>query len=122
VVTGLIENQVQGHVGKYAMIDHEGRYTVKFLFDTAPPGEAKASHAVRRIQPAAGPNYGMHFPLRPGVEVVLVFIDGDPDRPLIVGAVPNPVTPTPVDVNSSTKNRIKTESGVLFEIEDGSGS
>ena len=118
----MVETDAQGAVGKFAKIDGEGRYVVKFLFDTAPPGERKASRAVRRIQPTAGPNYGMHFPLRPGVEVLMVFIDGDPDRPIIVGAVPNPVTPTPVDAGVSTKNRIRTESGVLFEIEDGAGS
>lgn len=121
VITGLVETDAQGSVGKYAKIDEEGRYTVKFLFDTAPPGESKASRPVRRIQPTAGPNYGMHFPLRPGIEVLITFIDGDPDRPIIVGAVPNPVTPTPVDAGISTKNRIRTESGVLFEIEDGAG-
>lgn len=122
VITGLVETDSQGSVGKYAQIDEEGRYVVKFLFDTAPPGERKASRPVRRIQPTAGPHYGMHFPLRPGIEVLITFIDGDPDRPLIVGAVPNPVTPTPVDAGVSTKNRIRTESGVLFEIEDGAGA
>ncbi len=122
VITGLVETDSQGSVGKYAKIDEEGRYVVKFLFDTAPPGERKASRPVRRIQPTAGPHYGMHFPLRPGIEVLITFIDGDPDRPLIVGAVPNPVTPTPVDAGVSTKNRIRTESGVLFEIEDGAGA
>jgi type VI secretion system secreted protein VgrG len=122
LVTGLVETDGQGSVGKYAQIDNEGRYTIKFLFDTAPPGERKASRPVRRLQPTAGPNYGMHFPLRPGVEVLMSFIDGDPDRPLVVGAVPNPVTPSPVDAPVQTKNRIKTESGVLFEIEDGAGS
>ena len=79
--------------------------------------------AIKRInQPTVGPNYGMHFPLRPGVEVLITFIDGDPDRPLIVGAVPNPLTPSPVTSSDSTKNRIRTQSGVLFEIEDGTGS
>lgn len=122
VVTGVIETGADGAIGKFAKIDEQGRYTVKFLFDTAAPGERQASHPVRRMQAAVGPNYGMHFPLRPGIEVLITFIDGDPDRPLIVAAVPNPVTPTPVDVGVSTKNRLKTESGVLFEIEDGSGS
>lgn len=122
VITGLVETDAQGSVGKYAKVDEEGRYVVKFLFDTAPPGERQASRPVRRIQPTVGPHYGMHFPLRPGVEVLITFIDGDPDRPLIVGAVPNPVTPTPVDAGVSTKNRIRTESGVLFEIEDGAGA
>ncbi len=122
VITGLVETESQGSVGKHAKIDEEGRYLVRFLFDTAAPGERKASRPVRRIQPTAGPHYGMHFPLRPGIEVLITFIDGDPDRPLIVGAVPNPVTPTPVHASEATKNRIRTESGVLFEIEDGAGS
>ena len=122
IITGVIEPDIEGDVGKYAKIDEQGRYTVKFLFDTVAPGERKASRPVRRMQPSAGPNYGMHFPLRPGVEVAVTFVDGDPDRPLIVGAVPNPLTPTPVDQSTASKNRIKTESGVLFEIEDGSGS
>ncbi len=122
LITGIVEQGQEDDVGKFAKIDGQGRYTVKFLFDTAPPGDNKASRPVRRLQPSAGPNYGMHFPLRPGVEVSLAFVNGDPDRPLIVGAVPNPLTPTPVDEGIATKNRIKPESGVLFEIEDGQGS
>jgi type VI secretion system secreted protein VgrG len=122
VITGIIESDATREVGKFARIDDQGRYWVKFLFDYAPPGERKASHPVRRLQPTAGPNYGMHFPLRPGIEVLIAFVDGDPDRPLIVGAVPNPLTQTPVDASVATKNRLKTESGVLFEIEDGAGS
>jgi hypothetical protein len=38
----------------------------------------------------------MHFPLRKGTEVLLAFIDGDPDRPVIAGTVPNPETPSVV--------------------------
>jgi type VI secretion system secreted protein VgrG len=118
VVTGIIE-QPLGSVGEeYAKIDDQGRYIVRFLFDTAPPGQRKASRPVRMAQPHAGPNYGMHFPLKPGIEVLVIFIDGDPDRPLIVGSVPNPVTPSPVVDRNATLNRIKTASGVIIEMKD----
>ena len=63
-----------------------------------------------------------HFTTDRPVAVLMIFVDGDPDRPLIVGAVPNPVTPSPVDSSNSTKNRIKTESGMLLEFDDGAGS
>jgi len=99
-------------------IDEQGRYRIRFLFDTAGPGERRASHRVRMAQPHAGAGFGMHFPLNPGVEVLLAFVNGDPDRPIVVGAVPNPVTPTPVDAAVRRLNRIKTETGVLFEIGD----
>lgn len=106
--------------GRLAKLDPEGRYTVQFIFDTAASAREKASRPVRMIQNHAGPGYGTHFPLKPGIEVLLAFIDGDPDRPIIVGSVPNPTTPTPVTAVNATKNQIKTRSGVVFEIDDGS--
>ncbi|MEZ4296621.1 MAG: type VI secretion system tip protein TssI/VgrG [Polyangiaceae bacterium] len=117
IVTGIIE-QPDGVSTRYARIDKHGRYRVRFLFDTAAPGERKASHPVRMAQPSAGAGTGMHFPLRPGTEVVLAFIDGDPDRPIIVAAVPNATTPSPVTATNSLKNQIRTASGVILEIKD----
>jgi type VI secretion system secreted protein VgrG len=118
LITGVVEQEPEAPPGDYAKIDEQGRYTVKFLFDTAPPGQRKASRPVRMLQPHAGPDYGMHFPLKPGIEVLLGFIDGDPDRPLIVGAVPNPETPSPVTRTNSLANRIKTASGIELEMKD----
>jgi type VI secretion system secreted protein VgrG len=70
------------------------------------------------IQPHAGTGYGMHFPLHPGVEVAIIFIDGDPDRPLILGAVPNPVTPSPVQSANAKESRIQTASGIRLRMID----
>lgn len=116
-VSGVIETW-QGKLQRHARLDDQGRYTVRFLFDTAAPGERKASCRVRMMQPSAGTGYGMHFPLKPGVEVLIGFIGGNPDRPVILGAVPNPITPTPVDAAVSTKSRIKSRSGIIIEFED----
>ncbi|APR84291.1 VgrG protein [Minicystis rosea] len=118
VLTGVVEQDPADPVGQYAKIDDHGRYTIKLLFDTTAPGQRKASRPIRMIQPHVGADYGMHFPLKPGVEVLLVFADGDPDRPLIVGAVPNPETPSPVTSVNSLANRLKTASGVLVEMKD----
>ena len=57
---------------------------------------AKHSSWLRMAQPYAGENHGMHFPLHKGTEVLLTFIDGDPDRPIVQGAVPNAETSSPV--------------------------
>lgn len=119
LVAGIVET-VQGDIRRDALLDDQGRYTVRFLFDTSAPGERKASCPVRMMQPHAGPGYGMHFPLKPGVEVAIAFLDGNPDRPLIAGSVPNPITGSPVTASTSTKNRIKTRSGILLEFEDAS--
>ncbi len=119
VVTGVVQPNADGTVEDYAKIDEQGRYRIQFHFDTATPGRPKPSRWVRMAQPHSGPNYGMHFPLKPGVEVACVFVDGDPDRPLIVATSPNPVTRSPVTQTESRLNRLVTRSGVIMEIDDG---
>ncbi|MFO0617900.1 MAG: type VI secretion system tip protein TssI/VgrG [Polyangiaceae bacterium] len=94
VVSGIVDDATRG-VHQYAQLDTEGRYIVKLLHDTADSSGKLASRWIRMAQPHTGPDYGMHFPLKPGIEVLLAFIDGDPDRPIIVGAAPNPVTRSP---------------------------
>lgn len=116
VVTGIVESPLVRP--EIAHLDEQGRYRIRFLFDSTPPGERQASHALRMIQAHVGADYGIHFPLKPGVEVLMAFVNGDPDRPIIVGAVPNPLTRSPVDVSTNTLNRIKTESGILMEFGD----
>lgn len=117
VTTGIIDTP-DGAPGKLPAMDEQGRYTVRFLFDTAAPDERRASHPVRLAQLFSGANYGSHFPLRPGVEVILTFIDGDPDRPIITGAMPNPETATPVTGREPLTSRIRTESGIEIEFTD----
>ncbi|AUX21283.1 hypothetical protein SOCEGT47_017640 [Sorangium cellulosum] len=118
-IHGLLSGVVESNaVGRRARIDPKGRYTVQFHFDTAAGGGAKASRPVRMAQPHAGPGYGMHFPVKPGTEVLLGFIDGDPDRPIIVGAIPNESAPSPVTASNAHVNQIRTVSGIVVELDD----
>ena len=119
VATALIEPNASGEIGKVARIDDQGRYTVKFYFDPSPIGsKPRSSQQVRMIQQHSGPDYGTHMPLKAGIEVLIIFVDGDPDRPLIVGSVHNPITPSPVVEKSELYHRIKTAAGVLIEMKD----
>ncbi|MBI4954656.1 MAG: type VI secretion system tip protein VgrG [Myxococcales bacterium] len=118
LLTGVVEPREHGKTEDPACLDELGRYTVKFLYDTAPLGEAKASKPIRMALPSAGPRAGIHFPLRPGVEVVLGFVNGDPDRPIIVGALHNAkVVPHVVDANQQV-NTIETTSGIRMRFKD----
>ena len=119
LLTGIVEPRPDNLLGTVADVDADGRYTVRLLFDTSPLDERpSSSHRVRMIQLHAGPDYGVHFPLKAGIEVVLAFLDGDPDRPIIVGSVPNPVTRSPVTQADSLMHRIKTSTGVFIEMKD----
>ncbi len=115
VMTGIIQPGADGETGGVANLDAEGRYIVQIHFDTAQRGEQKASHRMRLAQPFAGADYGMHMPLRRGTEVLLAFTNGDPDRPVIVGALYNATSPSPVVAQNANKHQIKTSSGALLE-------
>lgn len=115
VLTGVIQPGPNGETGGVAELDSEGRYTVQLHFDTADHEGHKASHRVRMAQPSAGSNHGMHFPLRPGTEVLVAFTNGDPDRPVIVGALYNATAPSPVTLANATRSQLKARTGALFE-------
>ncbi|WP_437991519.1 type VI secretion system Vgr family protein [Sorangium sp. So ce145] len=116
VVTGIVDAGPGGG-GNNAQIDDQGRYMVRFLFDTGAAGGV-SSRPVRMLQNHAGANYGTHFPLKPGTEVLIAFVNGDPDRPVIVGAAPNPLTPSPVNSANRSTHRIKTQGGIVFDLVD----
>lgn len=106
----------------YAQIDDQGRYKVKFKFDESDLKSGNASTYVRMMQPHGGTSEGFHFPLRKGTEVLFAFLDGDPDRPVIVGVVPTAVTPSPVVSSNHTQNIIQTGSENYIVLEDKTGA
>jgi type VI secretion system secreted protein VgrG len=108
--------------GEYADIDDLGRYKVKLNFDLSDAKEGKASRYIRMAQPYAGGNMGMHFPLHRYTEVLLIHLDGDPDRPIIIASVPNPDTMSPVTAANQTQCVIHTGGNNSIVIEDTDGS
>ncbi|HJL20068.1 MAG TPA: type VI secretion system tip protein TssI/VgrG [Sandaracinaceae bacterium LLY-WYZ-13_1] len=118
-ITGLINGIVDGDQHSTATpIDEEGRYRVVLPMDEAAASGGRASRWIRRAQPSAGAGYGMHLPLHIGTEVLIAHVNGDPDRPVIVGAVPNSATQSPVVGANATQSRIRTGSGIVFELDD----
>jgi type VI secretion system secreted protein VgrG len=98
--------------GADAEVDEYGRYKVRLQFDRAEHGDAKASQWVRMATPYAGADHGMHFPLRKGTEVLLTFIDGDPNRPIIASAVPNMDTPSVVNRDNARNSVVRVIGGL----------
>lgn len=108
--------------GQYAELDDQGRYKLKFPFDRSDKKDGKASRYVRMAQPYGGDDMGMHFPLHKGVEVIVTHINGDPDRPLIAAAVPNPMTASKVKGENQSQSMIRTGGGNSITLEDTQGS
>ncbi|PDT64834.1 hypothetical protein CO683_35870 [Bradyrhizobium ottawaense] len=102
-----------------AEIDDQGRYKLQFAF-VDDQAKGRGSHYVRKLEPYVGPNQtGMHCPLVPGTEVAVAYFNDDIDRPVIVGGVHNPAMKGGVTSQAHLFNRIKAQSGALFEIYDG---
>ena len=105
----------------YAYIDDMGRYRVKLPFDLdewSPGGE---SRPVRLAKPYAGPEYGIHFPLHEGTEVMLAFVQGNPDRPYISGVMHDSAHPDHIPADWNTRNVIRTWSNNKLRMEDQKG-
>ncbi|MDR1080701.1 MAG: phage baseplate assembly protein V [Deltaproteobacteria bacterium] len=92
-------------------MDWAGRYRVSFPQELAARAGGRASHRIRMAQPYVGAGYGQNFPLSPGIEVVMAFEEGDPDRPVITGAVPDAATGSPVTSAMPPMSGLSTRGG-----------
>ena len=106
----------------YSQIDAAGRYHVRMRFDESTLAAGKATTWIRSMQPHAGAPEGWHLPLRKGTEVLVAFLGGDPDKPLLAGAAPDAKNPSPVTSKNNTRNVMHLGGNSHFEIEDQDGS
>ena len=94
-ITGVQTALVVGPAGEEIHCDDHGRVKVKFHWDRSPGRDDNSSCWIRVSQPWGGAGQGGVFIPRVGQEVVVQFLEGDPDRPLIVGRVYNGENPVP---------------------------
>jgi len=89
--------------------DKHGRVKVQFHWDRESQADETSSCWVRVAQPWAGKQWGGVFLPRVGHEVVVTFLEGDPDRPLITGSVYNAAAPPPYELPANaTRSGIKS--------------
>ena len=101
--------------------DADGAYEVhsQFLDDRYLPAGASPSTPVRKAEPYAGEDVGMHFPLKKDTEVLLAYRNGNPDRPVIAAAIPGPSDHrSPVTSLNPTSHVFHTSFGARFEVHD----
>jgi type VI secretion system secreted protein VgrG len=88
-VRGCQTAYVVGPSGEEIYTDKYGRVKVQFHWDRDGQNDDKSSCWVRVASFWAGKNWGaIHVP-RIGQEVIVDFLEGDPDRPIVVGSVYN---------------------------------
>jgi type VI secretion system secreted protein VgrG len=111
VVQGLQTAVIVGPKGEEIHTDKYGRVKVQFHWDRQGKRDDKSSGWIRVAQSWAGKQWGTLFLPRIGQEVVVDFLEGDPDRPLITGAVYNAENMPPYQLPArQTQSGIKTSS------------
>lgn len=96
---------VVGPKGEEIHTDKYGRIKVQFHWEQLQPQASRESLQrcwVRVAQPWAGKGYGALFLPRIGQEVLVHFIEGDPDQPLVIGSVYNAAQTAPYELPAKT--------------------
>ncbi|MDE1150584.1 MAG: type VI secretion system tip protein TssI/VgrG [Azospirillaceae bacterium] len=128
-VGGLQTAMVVGPKGQEIHSDAFGRIKVQFFWDRRGQSDEGSSCWVRVAQGWAGRGFGAQTIPRMGMEVVVAFLEGNPDRPLVIGSVPNSDTPVPLGLpGQQTQTTFRTASSPggggfnLFTLEDKAGA
>lgn len=101
---------VTGPKGEEIHTDKYGRVKVKFHWDTRGKKDETSSCWIRVAQNWAGKQWGGLVIPRIDMEVIVSFIDGDPDRPLVMGCVYNGDALPPYAESNPTRSTFKTSS------------
>ncbi|MFH1746449.1 MAG: type VI secretion system tip protein TssI/VgrG [Planctomycetota bacterium] len=110
-VTGSQTAIVVGPSGEEIYTDKYGRVKVQFHWDQEGVYDENSSFWVRVSQGSAGGQYGIMFLPRVGQEVIIDYLEGDPDRPIVTGRVYNADQMPPYTLpDEKTKSVIKTHS------------
>ncbi len=111
VIQGPQTAFVVGKSGEEIWVDKYGRIKVKFHWDRYAKADETASCWIRVSSEWAGKKWGaIHLP-RIGQEVIVEFLEGDPDRPIVTGRVYNDAAMPPYALpDNKTKSTIKSNS------------
>jgi type VI secretion system secreted protein VgrG len=111
VIAGTQTASVVGKEGEEIWTDQYGRIVVKFHWDQAANSDEKSSCWIRVAHGWAGKSWGSIFLPRIGQEVVVTFLEGNPDRPLVTGCVYNGENVVPYTLpDDQTKSTVKSSS------------
>ena len=111
-IYGVQTARVVGPAGEEIHTDHHGRIAVQFHWDREGSFDERSSCWIRVGQAWSGASHpGFVFIPRVGMHVVVTFLDGDPDRPLVTGCVYDGAHPTAYPLpDDKTKSWIRTRS------------
>jgi type VI secretion system secreted protein VgrG len=111
VIAGTQTATVVGNSGSEVYTDQYGRVKVQFHWDQVGQNDENSSCWIRVAQAWAGQGWGTIFIPRVGMEVVVSFLEGDPNQPLVTGCVYNATQTVPYALpDNQTRSTLRTSS------------
>ena len=102
---------VVGPAGEEIYCDAMGRIKVQFHWDRQHANNENSSCWIRTMQAWGGASWGTQFIPRIGMEVVVTFLGGDPDKPVVTGSIYNGTHPPSFMLPANkTRSGIRTNS------------
>jgi type VI secretion system secreted protein VgrG len=102
---------IAGPEGEEIHPDEYGRIKVWFPWDRRAKKDGSDTCWIRVMQNWAGAGFGGQVIPRIGMEVMVAYLDGDPDRPVVTGVVPNARQKVPYSLPANkTKTVFRTQS------------
>jgi type VI secretion system secreted protein VgrG len=111
MIRGPQTAKVVGRSGDEITTDEYGRIKVKFRWDRSATQDENSSCWIRVAQSWASISWGSIFIPRVGQEVIVEFLEGNPDRPIVTGCVYNATNTVPYTLpDNKTRSTVKTNS------------
>ncbi|WGL95042.1 type VI secretion system Vgr family protein [Arsenophonus nasoniae] len=119
-IAGVLSAQVVGPAQEEIHVDEMGRIKLQFHWDKEHKKDDNSSCWIRVSQLGNGVRFGTQFLPRVGSEVLVSFVDGDPDYPIVVGTVMNGAKMPPFSLpEQKTQSGLTTRSSRKGNVEQG---
>lgn len=119
-IAGILTATVVGPSSEEVHTDEYGRIKIQFPWDKENPHDDTSSCWVRVAQPWTGGKFGAQFIPRVGCEVLVSFVQGHPDYPLVTGTVYNGQNKPPFALpGEKTESGFVTRSSTKGSVDDG---
>jgi len=94
------------------LLTEKGEYILKSPYTDA------LTHPIRASTLYSGKDYGLHFPLHADAQVLVAYLNGHPDKPVILGSLFNDEHRNVVNAKNARQNRLVTQSGHTLLLDD----
>jgi type VI secretion system secreted protein VgrG len=94
------------------LLSENGEYILKS------PYTDELTHPIRASTLYSGEDYGLHFPLHAEAQVLVAYLNGHPDKPVVLGSLFNDAHRNVVNAENARQNRLVTQSGHTLLLDD----